>query len=409
MCHVYLEIKMSKTNSQTAKSSTKKGSSNKSPVAQKILEKAATTAAPEAEGQATALAQPEIVGDFSPIELPMVGPLARKENADRIAELASNLGIPIKSDGDGHLQVGEMRSGSDRRQDGDRRNNPLGADVNTVLAQGDQRQAEAPTGDIAEGAVADLGTGAPAEAPADAPADNPPQPEQAAAPQPNVDAFRNAIAALAAQMGIPAESVMNFSGVAATPRTGRPNQNGISRPGLDTKTGTVWRIADEITAKKGAAAGIGDLKAHPDLRNFNDHTIRTQYARWRQFNGVSGRTPSEEGNQPRQQAKPAAQAFEPMDDETFQFIANKRANNTASAFQLQWLEAEENRRNPNAASVAPPSEAIQPKQIQAAAVPLPENMSDDVYNNLLLMEKNNTLPDSFKSALAAAKQLRNEK
>lgn len=75
----------------------------------------------------------------------------------------------------------------------------------------------------------------------------------------------------------------------ASPRTVRDNQNGITRPAPETKCGQIWAAADEITATTHQAASIAALRLHSATQGINEHTIRTQYARWRQYNGVSGR------------------------------------------------------------------------------------------------------------------------
>ena len=76
---------------------------------------------------------------------------------------------------------------------------------------------------------------------------------------------------------------------AAKEASKQPEQNGVRRPKPNTKTGTVWDMADRMSLERQAPVAIGDL--HPVLKamGLNDHTIRTQYAHWRTFNGVSGR------------------------------------------------------------------------------------------------------------------------
>lgn len=76
---------------------------------------------------------------------------------------------------------------------------------------------------------------------------------------------------------------------AAKEASKQPEQNGVRRPKPNTKTGTVWAEADRMSLERQAPVAIGDL--HPVLKamGLNDHTIRTQYAHWRTFNGVSGR------------------------------------------------------------------------------------------------------------------------
>jgi membrane protein involved in colicin uptake len=74
----------------------------------------------------------------------------------------------------------------------------------------------------------------------------------------------------------------------------QPSQNDITRPKADTVTGKCWASFDSISAKTGVPATIGD--AIKDLPGTAEATVRTQYARWRKFHGITGRT----------EAKPAA-------------------------------------------------------------------------------------------------------
>ena len=75
-------------------------------------------------------------------------------------------------------------------------------------------------------------------------------------------------------------------------RADRVQQNSITRPAENTLCGKIWAAADEITHRQhGAVATIAALKEHPATHNVNEHTIKTQYARWRKYNGVAGRLP----------------------------------------------------------------------------------------------------------------------
>jgi hypothetical protein len=68
-----------------------------------------------------------------------------------------------------------------------------------------------------------------------------------------------------------------------------PEQNGITRPKPETLCGKIWSVLDGISTKNGAPASIAEAKEHPDVVGMADATIRTQYARWRKFYGVTGR------------------------------------------------------------------------------------------------------------------------
>jgi hypothetical protein len=64
-------------------------------------------------------------------------------------------------------------------------------------------------------------------------------------------------------------------------------QNGVTRPGKETICGQVFEVADKITTEQSHTATIAEVKSA--LPKLNDHTVKTQYARWRQFNGIVGR------------------------------------------------------------------------------------------------------------------------
>jgi hypothetical protein len=71
------------------------------------------------------------------------------------------------------------------------------------------------------------------------------------------------------------------------PKVARDTNKGITRPSPGTITRRVWDAADEISAKLATSAPISLVKAV--LPMVNDHTVKTQYARWRLYNGITGR------------------------------------------------------------------------------------------------------------------------
>jgi len=75
---------------------------------------------------------------------------------------------------------------------------------------------------------------------------------------------------------------------AKIPRAPKDEKNGITHPAAGTKCALVWQVADENTTSTTPAA-IAQLKADVRLYSMNEHTIKTQYARWRQYHGVTGR------------------------------------------------------------------------------------------------------------------------
>lgn len=66
-------------------------------------------------------------------------------------------------------------------------------------------------------------------------------------------------------------------------------QNGVVRPGADTLCGKIWATADAISLTTHTICAVAALKEHKDMVDINLHTIKTQYAKWRAFNGVKGR------------------------------------------------------------------------------------------------------------------------
>lgn len=76
---------------------------------------------------------------------------------------------------------------------------------------------------------------------------------------------------------------------AAKESTKQPMQNEVRRPKPDGACGKVWAMADSLSAQMGQPVPIANLQAQASAAGINDSTIRTQYALWRKFNGVTGR------------------------------------------------------------------------------------------------------------------------
>lgn len=72
-----------------------------------------------------------------------------------------------------------------------------------------------------------------------------------------------------------------------------PEQNGIRRPKAETSCGRAWSIFDGISNAKGAPAAIREALEQGVSEGLNDTTIKTQYARWRKFHGITGRVEAE--------------------------------------------------------------------------------------------------------------------
>lgn len=71
----------------------------------------------------------------------------------------------------------------------------------------------------------------------------------------------------------------------------RPEQNGLKRPSKGSTCCIIWDTCDRITTEKATTCTSAEL--FNALQGYNECTLRTQYARWRQFNGITGRLPGQ--------------------------------------------------------------------------------------------------------------------
>ena len=69
----------------------------------------------------------------------------------------------------------------------------------------------------------------------------------------------------------------------------QPEQNGVRRPGPDGLCGKVWGLADSLSAEMSQAVPIANLLKAGEEQGMNVNNIRTEYARWKKFHGLSGR------------------------------------------------------------------------------------------------------------------------
>ena len=68
-----------------------------------------------------------------------------------------------------------------------------------------------------------------------------------------------------------------------------PEQNGVRRPKPHTLCGQAWQKADELSAALQRPVSIKELLAATDQIHLNPVNVKSEYARWRKFNGVKGR------------------------------------------------------------------------------------------------------------------------
>lgn len=67
----------------------------------------------------------------------------------------------------------------------------------------------------------------------------------------------------------------------------QPEQNGVRRPGAEGKCGRVWALADSMSTAQGQMVPVADLLAAGSAEGIGSATVRTQYAHWKKFNGLS--------------------------------------------------------------------------------------------------------------------------
>ena len=72
----------------------------------------------------------------------------------------------------------------------------------------------------------------------------------------------------------------------------RPEQNGLKRPSSGSTCAIIWDTCDRITSETEHTCTSAEL--FNALQGYNECTLRTQYARWRQFNGITGRLPNQQ-------------------------------------------------------------------------------------------------------------------
>jgi len=72
-------------------------------------------------------------------------------------------------------------------------------------------------------------------------------------------------------------------------RTKLLEQNGETKPGAGTIGARIWDEIDTLSTTLGRAASIAEVRTIAALQNDLPVNLTSIYARWRKFNGVSGR------------------------------------------------------------------------------------------------------------------------
>lgn len=69
----------------------------------------------------------------------------------------------------------------------------------------------------------------------------------------------------------------------------QPQQNGITRPRPETACGQAWALFDAMSAKMQGPVPVAYALQGAEAKGLNKDTAKTQYARWKSFNGIVGR------------------------------------------------------------------------------------------------------------------------
>lgn len=82
--------------------------------------------------------------------------------------------------------------------------------------------------------------------------------------------------------------------VIATKRTiqkDRVTAHGITRPSKSGKCEVVWDACDTMRAASGMVPTVADIKKYASEQGWNVNNASIEYYRWRNHNGIRGRTP----------------------------------------------------------------------------------------------------------------------
>lgn len=73
------------------------------------------------------------------------------------------------------------------------------------------------------------------------------------------------------------------------PLAGLDDPSSNRRPSEGTIVREIWDTCDALTEGLGRYPAMSDLRKVQTERGWNNHTMTTQYSRWKQFNGIRGR------------------------------------------------------------------------------------------------------------------------
>lgn len=102
-------------------------------------------------------------------------------------------------------------------------------------------------------------------------------------------AYKVELAKLNATFGLP-----ETAGIAKSKsvRANVNQKNGITMPNEGTDSRKIWDAATSVSKQHNTVATVSMIKDLPQIKPLNDATIKTQFARWRTYNGIKGRLPT---------------------------------------------------------------------------------------------------------------------
>lgn len=86
-----------------------------------------------------------------------------------------------------------------------------------------------------------------------------------------------------------AKEAKKAEAVAVVKRVQQPAQNGVRRPGPDGLCGRAWALFDSTSAALGMPTPIANVLDEAARQGLNAANVRTEYARWKKFHGLTGR------------------------------------------------------------------------------------------------------------------------
>lgn len=101
-------------------------------------------------------------------------------------------------------------------------------------------------------------------------------------------AYKAKLAELNKEFGLPETANIKVK----APKAATNQKNGITMPNEGTDSRKIWDTASRLSKENNLIATVSMIKKDPVIAALNDATVKTQFARWRQYNGIKGRQPT---------------------------------------------------------------------------------------------------------------------